>query len=74
VAYSWNPNYSGGGDQEDRGSKPDQANSLRDPISKKPKAQKGCGVAQGVVLSSGPGTGKKKKKQQLMSSLCVYRM
>jgi hypothetical protein len=35
VAHACNPNYSGGRDQEDCGSKPDQANSSRDPITKK---------------------------------------
>jgi hypothetical protein len=35
VAYACNPNYSGGKDQEDHGLKPAQANSLREPISKK---------------------------------------
>jgi hypothetical protein len=30
-----NPSYSGGRDQEDRGLKPAQAKSSRDPISKK---------------------------------------
>jgi hypothetical protein len=35
MAYTCNPSYSGGRDQEDRDSKPAQANSPRDPISKK---------------------------------------
>jgi hypothetical protein len=35
VAHTCNPSYSGGRDQEDHGSKPAHANSLRDPISKK---------------------------------------
>jgi hypothetical protein len=34
VADSRNPSYSGGRDQEDRGSKPARANSSQDPISK----------------------------------------
>jgi hypothetical protein len=34
VAHAYNPSYSGGKDQEDHGSKPVWANSLRDPISK----------------------------------------
>jgi hypothetical protein len=33
VAHVCNPSYSGGRDQEDYGSNPAQANSLRDPIS-----------------------------------------
>jgi hypothetical protein len=40
VVYVCNPIYSGGRDQEDHGSKPAQANSSRDPISKKKKSQK----------------------------------
>jgi hypothetical protein len=42
--HTCNPSYSEGRDQEDRGSKPAQANSSRDPISKKRKkkpSQKG---------------------------------
>jgi hypothetical protein len=35
VAHACNPNYSGGRDQEDPGSKPAQANSSQDPILKK---------------------------------------
>jgi hypothetical protein len=34
VAHAYNPSYSRGRDQEDRGSKPAWANSSRDPISK----------------------------------------
>jgi hypothetical protein len=37
VAHAYNPNYSGGRDQEDCSSKSAKANSLRDPISKKKK-------------------------------------
>jgi hypothetical protein len=36
VAHACNPSYSGGRDQEDRGSKPVWANSSWDPISKNP--------------------------------------
>jgi hypothetical protein len=36
VSHTSNPSYSGGRDQEDRGSKPARANSLWGPISKKP--------------------------------------
>jgi hypothetical protein len=35
VAYTYNPNYLGSRDQEDRGSKPAWANSSKDPILKK---------------------------------------
>jgi hypothetical protein len=45
VAHAYNPSYLGGREQEDHSSKPAQANSSRDPISKIPKAG---GVAQGV--------------------------
>jgi hypothetical protein len=41
VTHTCNPIYSGGRDQEDRGSKPTQANSSRDPISKISKTEKG---------------------------------
>jgi hypothetical protein len=41
VAHTCNPRYSGGRDQEDHGSKPAQANSLRDPISKILNTNKG---------------------------------
>jgi hypothetical protein len=40
VAHACNPSYSGSGDQEDHGSKPAQANSSQDPISKKPITKK----------------------------------
>jgi hypothetical protein len=36
VAHTWNPNYSGGRDQEDHGLKSAQPNRLQDPILKKP--------------------------------------
>jgi hypothetical protein len=43
------PSYSGGRDQEDRGSKPAQAaNGSQDPISKIPTTKRAGGVAQGV--------------------------
>jgi hypothetical protein len=51
IAEHWwlIPSYSEGRDQEDHGSKPAQANSLPDPISKKNPSQKRAGgVAQGV--------------------------
>jgi hypothetical protein len=35
MAHACNPSYSGGRDQEDRGSKPAWENSLQDPILKK---------------------------------------
>jgi hypothetical protein len=41
VAHICNPSYSAGRDQEDRGLKTAWANSLKDPISKKPHHKKG---------------------------------
>jgi hypothetical protein len=49
VARTCNPNYSGGRDLENQGSKPAWANSSQDPISKNPSPKKKAGgVAQGV--------------------------
>jgi hypothetical protein len=49
VAHACNPSYSGGKDQEDRGTKPARENSLRDPILKNPSEKKKAGgVTQGV--------------------------
>jgi hypothetical protein len=47
VACAYNPTYSGVRDQEDHGSKPAQAHSLRDPILKIPFTKRAGGVAQG---------------------------
>jgi hypothetical protein len=41
VAHAYNPSYPGGSNQEDGGSKPAQANSSRDPTSKKPITKTG---------------------------------
>jgi hypothetical protein len=48
-AGACSPSYLGGRDQEDHGSKPAQANSSQDPISKIPNTHKKRvgGVAQG---------------------------
>jgi hypothetical protein len=40
MAHTYNPGYSGCTEQEDHGSKPAQANSSRDPISKNPTHKK----------------------------------
>jgi hypothetical protein len=40
VSHACNPSYSRGKDQEDFCYKPEWANSLQDPISKKPITQK----------------------------------
>jgi hypothetical protein len=50
VAHAYNPSYSGGRDQEDRGLKPAWANSSRDPILKNPSQKRAGRVAQGVGL------------------------
>jgi hypothetical protein len=76
AAYTYNPSYSGGRDQEDHCSKPAWANSLRDPISKIPNTKnRPSGVRQVVecltskhetlssnssTLSSNSSTAKKK--------------
>jgi hypothetical protein len=49
VDHTCNPSYSGGRDQEDQGSKPDRANSPREPISKNPHKKRTGGVAQVVA-------------------------
>jgi hypothetical protein len=41
VAHTCDPSYSEDRDQEDHGSKPAQANSTSDPISKNPSQKKG---------------------------------
>jgi hypothetical protein len=66
VTQAYNLSYSGGGDQEDRGSKPAQANSLQDPISKIPNTKKAGGVAQGVGPEFKPQYHKNKKKRNLL--------
>jgi hypothetical protein len=66
MAHVYNPSYSGGRDQEDGGSKPAQANSSRDPISKKNLSQKRTGgVAQSVVPKFKSQYRKKKKKKEM---------
>jgi hypothetical protein len=51
VAHVYNPSYSGGRNQEDRGSKPAWANTLQDPILKKTHHKKRSG---GVAQDVGP--------------------
>jgi hypothetical protein len=63
VAHACNPSYSGGRDQEDCSSKPAQANSSQDPISKIPNTKKWAGgVAHGVGSEFKTQYCKKKKK------------
>jgi hypothetical protein len=64
VAHAYNPGYSGGRDQEDRCSKPVQANSLWDPILRIPNTKRAGGVAQGVGPGFKPLYCKKKKKER----------
>jgi hypothetical protein len=72
VAHAYNPSYSGGRDQEDRSSKPAQANSLRDPISKMPNTKKAGRVAQGVGPELKPQYRKKKSKFASRQTHCDY--
>jgi hypothetical protein len=62
VTHTCNPSYSGDRDQEDQGSKPAQANSLKDPILKKnPLPKRAGGGTQGVGPEFKPQYCKKKK-------------
>jgi hypothetical protein len=47
VAHTYTLSYLGGRDQEDRGSKPAQANSSWDLISKNPSQKRAGRLAQG---------------------------
>jgi hypothetical protein len=64
VAHAYNPSYSGSSDQKDQVSKPAQANSSPDPISKKSIIKSVGGVAQGVDPAFKPQYCKKKKKER----------
>jgi hypothetical protein len=64
VAYTCNPSYSGGRDQEDRGSKSSRANNSQDSTLKKTYHKKGLVEwAQGVGPEFKPKYCKKKKKK-----------
>jgi hypothetical protein len=67
VAHTCNPRFSKSRNQEDWGSKPAQANSSQDPVSKKPNTKRAGGVAQGVGPEFKPSTTKNKK-----SLICLY--
>jgi hypothetical protein len=69
VAHTCNPRYSGGRDQDDRGSKPAQANSSRDSISKKTLTKRAYGVAQGEGPRVKPQYSKKKKRKKATADL-----
>jgi hypothetical protein len=64
AAHNCNPSYSGGRDQEAHGSKPDWANSLRDPVSKNPSQKRAVGVAQGEDPEFLPQHHKKNKNRK----------
>jgi hypothetical protein len=50
VAHVCNLSYSGGTDQEDQGSKPAQANSSQDPISKIPNIYTKKGLVEWLKM------------------------
>jgi hypothetical protein len=65
VAHTCNPNYSGGRDQENWGSKPAQTNSSQKPISRQSFTKIGLVERLKVeALSSSPSTAKKKRKKE----------
>jgi hypothetical protein len=72
MAHAYNPSYSGGRDQEARGSKPVPVNSWQNPTSKKKKKNlhKKAGLLEWLkvkALSSSSNT--KKKKKNLVPAL-----
>jgi hypothetical protein len=69
VANACNPSYSGGRNQEDRGSKTAKANSSRDPILKNLHKNRAGEVAQGEGPEFKPKYRKKKKKKFIHPSL-----
>jgi hypothetical protein len=65
VTHACNPSYSGGRDQEDLYLKPAWANSLQDPISKKPFKKKGwCSGPRRRPSVQAPVLQKRKKKKK----------
>jgi hypothetical protein len=69
VAHACNPSYSGGRDQEDHSSKPAQANSLQDPISKLPITKRTGGVTQGLGPKFKPQYQRGKKRLLYLSEV-----
>jgi hypothetical protein len=63
--------YSEDRDQEGHLLKPAQANSLQDPISKKPFTKRAVGVAQGVGPEFKPQSTKKKKKNLWLKTIVM---
>jgi hypothetical protein len=68
IAHACNPSYSGGRDQEDCGSKPAQANSFRNPISKKILRKKKKKKKAGEVAQKKK---KKKKKRNNLNTITI---
>jgi hypothetical protein len=64
VAHACNPSYSGGRDQEDRGSKPAWVNSSLDPNSKILNTKRAGGMAQGEGPEFKPQYCKKKTEKE----------
>jgi hypothetical protein len=62
MAHACNPSYSGGRDQEDRGSKPTRANRVY--LEKTYHKKQLMEWLKVKVLSSSPSTAKKKKKKR----------
>jgi hypothetical protein len=52
VAHTCNPSYSGGGDQEDHGSKPALVNSLQVPITKTTNTKHGWQSSSSGTVSA----------------------
>jgi hypothetical protein len=78
VAHAYNPSYSGGRDQEDWGSKSDQANSstrsyLKKSLHKRKKKKKAGGVTQGIGPEFKPSTAKKKEKSWPECRIAITR-
>jgi hypothetical protein len=69
MAYTCNPSYSGGQDQEDRGLKPAWENSLQDLILKTLHKNRVSGVAQGEGLEFKP---QYHKKEQCVPDVVVH--
>jgi hypothetical protein len=73
VIHPCNPSYSGGRDQEDRGSKPARTNSSRDPVLKKPFTKKGWwGNSRHRPRVQTLNTARKKKKRKRFISTAAH--
>jgi hypothetical protein len=72
IAHAYNPSYLGGWDQEHRDSRPDEAYSLWDPVSKITRAKWTGGMTQVVdhllckheALNSNHSPTQKRKKRE----------